>query len=81
MPPTTHLFVVMSAYGQTPTAVFDNKGKVAQWLLSLDEIPYLSFFRVPVTNPLQVLSQTIYDFLPDYVPPGEEPPVEEDLEG
>jgi len=74
MPPVTHLFVVMPAYGQTPTAVFDNKGKVAQWLLSLEEIPYLSFFRIPVTNPLQVQVQYITDFLPDYVPPGEEPP-------
>lgn len=73
MSPVTHLYVVMTAYGQTPHAVFDNKGKVAQWLLTLEEIPVLSFFRIPVTNPFQVIPRTIYDFLPDYVPPGTEP--------
>lgn len=72
MAPVTHLWVVMSAYGQTPVGVWDNKGKLVQYLRALPEIPYLTFFKIPIAEPLRVIPVNILELLPDYVPPGEE---------
>jgi hypothetical protein len=72
MPPVTWLWVVFTAYGQTPHAIFDQKSKVVVWLRSLEEIPYLSFYKTPIGNPFQVQQVNILELLPDYVPPGEE---------
>jgi hypothetical protein len=73
MPAVTAVWVVMSAYGQVPNGAYDQKGKVVQWLQGLPEIPTLRFFKFQVTMPESPQEFFINDFLPDYVPPGEEP--------
>lgn len=78
MPPVTYLWVVMPPYGQTPECVFDQKSKAVVWLRSLPEIPSYTFYKIQISDPFRVIPVTIYELLPDYVPPGEEPPEEDD---
>lgn len=74
MPPVTYLWSIHTAYGQKPLAMFDQKSKVVVYLRSLPEIPYLVFHKCPIANPFYITEVFIHELLPDYVPPGEEPP-------
>lgn len=77
MPPVTYLWTVHTVYEQNPMAIFDQKAKLVTYLRGLPEIPYLKFWKAPISNPFYVTPVDILELLPDYVPPGEEPPVEE----
>jgi hypothetical protein len=74
MPPVTWLWTVHTAYPQKPLAIFDQKAKLVVWLKSLPELSEFHFFKAPIADPFRVSVVELYELLPDYVPPGEEPP-------